>query len=399
MQSARCVLVVQLRLHVLFQTVYKFNISFLSSFLRMFVRAGMYVCSVHLFMSSSFYISQMISDKAVQSASESLGVPLKFKRLVNGWVRHNPYRGNEYIVDCLFTDPSMETVSKRVSLVRPLASNYITLKDNSDTRTTVNFLVPLSNVNKRFTEFMSMYETIALKSEEAVRLVLSVYGSKDVSFVEGVLDKYRVKYPNAAFTVVQGEGTFSRGKALHLAMTQLASDELAFFCDVDMSVSEQFINRCRRNAVQGKRVYYPECFKLYNFNYVYRNSKYPTDVEIHRKHGHWGYYAFGMLCIYKSDYTAVGGLDTNIVGWGGEDVKLFETVVKKYDVLRAPDTGLSHRWHEKTCSKSLSKTQYSHCLSSRGETLADRLELAMYIYEKNIELKSTHLSFSNSDYL
>ncbi len=326
--------------------------------------------------------------KAVQSASERFGHHLKFKRLLNGWVRHNPFRGSEYIVDCLFTDGYLRTIPKRVSLVRPLAANYITLKDSADTKNTVNFLVPLSNVNERFTEFMSMYETIALKSEEAVRLILSVYGSKDVSFVEGVLDEYRVKYPTAAFTVVPGQGDFSRGKALHLAMTQLHSDELAFLCDVDMSVSEQFINRCRRNTLQGKRVYYPEFFKLYNLDYVYRSGKYPNRVTMKRKHGHWAYYSFGMLCIYKSDYTSVGGMNTNIVGWGEEDVKFFEKVVrKKLEVLRSPDTGLSHRWHEKSCPNSLSKTQFIHCLSSRGENLADRIELASYIYEKGVQLQ------------
>ncbi len=326
--------------------------------------------------------------KAVQSASERFGHNLKFKRLLNGWVRHNPFRGSEYIVDCLFTDSYLRTVPKRVSLVRPLAANYITLKDSADTRNTVNFLVPLSNVNERFTEFMSMYETIALKSEEAVRLILSVYGSKDVSFVEGVLDEYRAKYPQAAITVVPGQGDFSRGKALHLAMTKLHSDELAFVCDVDMSVSEQFINRCRRNTLQGKRVYYPEFFKLYNLDYVYRNRNYPNRVAMKRKHGHWAYYSFGMLCIYKSDYTSVGGMNTNIVGWGEEDVKFFEKVVrKKLEVLRSPDTGLSHRWHEKSCPNSLSKTQFIHCLSSRGENLADRIELASFIYEKGVQLQ------------
>ncbi len=155
-----------------------------------------------------------------------------------------------------------------------------------------------------------------------------------------------------------------------------------------MSVSGPFIDRCDRNTIQGKRVYFPEVFKLYNLDYVYRNGKYKNKVNIQRIHGHWSFYGFGMVCIYKSDYTNVGGLDTNIVGWGGEDVKFFEKVVrKKLDVLRAPDTGLSHRWHEKVCSKKLlSKVQYSQCLSSRGEGFADKIALASYITERGVEL-------------
>ncbi len=326
--------------------------------------------------------------KAVVSASESYGRQLKFKRLLNGWVRHNPFRGSEYIVDCLFSDVYMRTVTRRVSLVRPLASNYITLKDSPETLTTVNFVVPLSNVNDRFTEFMTMYEKIALESDRNVRLVLAVYGAEDVKFVENELKQYQDKYPGASFIVARGQGQFSRAKALHLGMTQLQSDELAFMCDIDMSVDASFIDRCRRNTIRGKRVYYPEFFKLYNLDYVYRDGKYPDKVGMDRKHGHWAYYSFGMLCIYKSDYLNVGGMNTNIVGWGEEDVKFFEKVVrKKLDVLRAPDTGLSHRWHEKVCSKNLPKTQYMHCLSSQSENLADRNELATYIFEKGVELR------------
>ena len=249
-----------------------------------------------------------------------------------------------------------------------------------------------------------MYEEIALRTQESVRLVLSVYGAKDVQSVRSLLAEYRDKYPKAELTVVEGKGEFSRGKALHLGMTQLKADQLAFVCDVDMSVSRGFLERCRKNTMQGKRVYYPEFFKLYNLDYVYRSGDYPNKVSLKRKHGHWSYYSFGMLCIYKSDYTRVGGMNTNIVGWGEEDVKFFEKVVrKKLDVLRAPDTGLSHRWHEKTCPKTLTPVQHTHCLSSRGENLADRIELANYIYEHQVELKysqhghahSIQLSFMN----
>ena len=60
---------------------------------------------------------------------------------------------------------------------------------------------------------------------------------------------------------------------------------------------------------------------------------------------------------------------------------------KRLDVLRTPDTSLSHRWHEKNCPKTLSNKQLKHCFSSRGENLADRIELANYIYEKGVQIK------------
>lgn len=333
---------------------------------------------------------QMMLSKVVTAANDMSGKRLKFKQVINGWVRHNPFRGSEYIVDCLFMDSFKRVISKRVSLVRPLAANYITLKENHDPHTTVHFIVPLANVNARFTEFMFMYEDIAIKTSQNVHLILVVYGSRDIVFVKDFLGPFQQKHSSTMVTVLEGTGDFSRGKALDLGMSQLHPEDLAFMCDVDMSVDHGFIDRCRKNAVRGERVYYPEFFKLYNLDYVYRGKgvKYPSSVSMKRQHGHWAYYSFGMLCIYKSDYTLVGGMNTNIRGWGEEDVAFFQKVVrKKLDVFRAPDTGLSHRWHEKTCPRTLSPTQYTHCLTSRGENLADRIELANYIYELDVQLK------------
>lgn len=327
---------------------------------------------------------------AVQKSSEHHGKQLKLKKLVNGWVRHNPFVGSEYVIDCLLMDGRSKMIQKRVSLVRPLASNFITQKDNSDSTSSINVVVPLTKVNQRFREFMSMYEQLALQPVRNLNLILSVYGRKDVEFVSSIVEGYLAKYPSAVITIQEGTGTFSRGKALHNSITRLPPDALIFICDVDMKITGPFFDRCRRNTIQGKRVYYPEFFKLYNMDYIYWNQERPKQISLQRSHGHWAYYSFGMLCIYKSDYTAVGGIDTNIQGWGDEDIQFVSKVIRKrLDVFRAPDRDLSHRWHEKTCPKTLSKKQYKHCLSSQQENLADRKELARYIHEVGVEIKGS----------
>lgn len=336
------------------------------------------------------YELQIMLGKMMQVASQQHGRYMKFRKVTNGWVRHNPIRGNEYIVDAEFSEGrNGKVVEQRISLVRPLAVNYISLEDNSDIQTPVHFVLPITNVNDRFKEFMSMYENKFLKTGEHVKLVLSVYGHDDVMFVNKVLVSYRKKYPKTSITVVEGEGQFSRGRAMHLGMTKLYNEDLAFLCDVDMTVEEGFLDRCRKNTIRSKRVYYPEFFKLYNLDYVYRNGKpRPRTSFLKRPNGHWAYYSFGMLCIYKSDYESVGGMNTNIVGWGDEDVNFFDRVLRKrLEVLRAPDVSLKHRWHEKHCPSTLSEKQYKHCLSSRAENLADRIELANYIYEHNMQIK------------
>lgn len=339
---------------------------------------------------------KVVLPKAVQKTSERYGHQLKFHKLVNGWVRHNPFVGSEYIIDYELLDGAKKVVSKRVHLVRPLASNYITLKDNGDPTATISMVVPITRVNQRFREFMAMYEGLVLSSGEHVQLVLSVYGEEDIRFVKSVIKDYENRYPQARINVLEGRGGFSRGKALHHAFSSLQPNQLVFVCDVDMRVTRPFLERCRRNTIQGSRVYYPEFFKLYNLNYVYRESSRPRTLTIKREHGHWAYYSFGMLCIYKSDYDAVGGMDTNIKGWGDEDVEFFQKALKRHlDVLRAPDPGLSHHWHEKVCPRTLSKLQYRHCLSSLAENLADRKELASYIYERGMEIKSGRTELGN----
>ena len=328
--------------------------------------------------------------KAVQRVNEQNGRPLKFKRLVNGWMRHNPFVGNEYIFDMHLTDGGRKVLSKRMNLVRPLGSNYITRKDSVESGHYINMVVPLTNVGHRFEEFMQMYEELALVSAEKVRLILSVYGSDDIKFVGDILSRYRSKFPSAELQLIAGTGTFSRGRALHNGVAHLAPNELIFICDVDMKITSPFLERCRSNTILGKRVYFPEFFKLYNMDYVYWNTGRPKYFHLKRAHGHWAHYSFGMLCMYKADYSSVGGMDTNIEGWGDEDVQFFNKVIRsRLDILRAPDTSLSHRWHEKLCPKSLSPNQHKHCLSSQQENLADRKELARYIQEKGFAIKGS----------
>ena len=332
---------------------------------------------------------QVMLSHALQVARTHTGHRLlKFRKVINGYIRHNPSRGNEYIVDAEYTE-GRTVIHARTNLVRPIAKNFVTLEDNPDGAAPINFIVPISNVSERFHEFMGMYEMCCLKRDLKLHLWLVVYSSQDKVFVTGLIESYLKTYKRAQITVVEGSGVFSRGRALHLGMSQLRSEDLAFHCDVDMTVSNSFLNRCRKNTIRGKKVYYPEFFKLYNLDYVYIGRPRPKKIPLKRQHGHWAAYSFGMLCIYKSDYDRVGGMDTSIIGWGEEDVRFFERILKwkTLEVFRAPDPGLTHRWHEKVCPPSLSKDQMKHCLSSRGENLADRIQLANYLYEHGYQIK------------
>lgn len=331
---------------------------------------------------------QKALQEAVKAASRQHHAKLRFKRIINGYVRHNALLGNEYIIDARFVEARnpRKKVEKRIRLLRPLTSSFLVQTAKNNISETIHFVVPLTRVTHRFDEFLKMYEKLSLSTHEKTHLLLAVYGEEDVQQIKVNITQYQKKYNDAEFTIVQGYGEFSRSKALDLGMSKLEHNDLAFLCDVDMDIDSEFLTKCRRNTEQGQSVYFPEVFKLYNRKYVYRNGWRSTRFSISREQGHWGYYAYGMLCIYKSDYKTIGGLDKGMIGWGGEDVDFYERILRSsLSILRAPDTSLVHRWHEKTCKMEKTSKMYEHCLMSKAEVLADRRELARYIFDLDNE--------------
>ncbi len=245
----------------------------------------------------------------------------------------------------------------------------------------ITFLVPISHVTDRLEEFFTMYEQVALAENEITILALVVFGKEDVKHCNSKANALSIKYPNAKFIIIEGSGQFARAKALDIGMKALDSNSLVFICDVDMNVDQSFLNRCRKNTIKGQQVYYPEVFKWYNKDYVYKFRMRPLRQQIARDTGQWAHYAYGMVCIYQSDYIVTGGFDTKIVGWGGEDVKFYENILKaNLQVIRAPDPSITHRWHDKKCYYNDHK-RYQDCLHSKAEALADKRELARYIFE------------------
>lgn len=323
---------------------------------------------------------EMVAKRGLAEMNKNNFTAHIFRRVMYSYYRGRGTDGREIIID-------VETQAKiivRLHIMRPFLFKPILLEDSGieAINKTIDFVVPLSNVRGRFSEFMKTYEDVCLKFGENCRLNLVIYGIEDMALIRSSLSVYKSKYPNAQFNLILGEGKFSRGRALRTGIATLPKSSLAFTCDVDMTIDRSFLNHCRRNAIEGRRVYYPEVFKYYDMAYVYRFEPKPLfGYDISRKHGHWCTYGYGMLCIYKSDYDIIGGYDATIEGWGGEDIQLIDDIIERgLEVMRAPDPALSHRYHPKICSKKLSAAQYSQCVTSRNEDIADRRRLADYIF-------------------
>lgn len=322
----------------------------------------------------------LVVEKAVEVINQASSIGYKLGRIISAHVRYRGSVGNEFILD-LELSGGGKKIKRRVSLIRPHTFQVRVIEDAPSKLLdkTIDFVVPLSNVNNRFGNFIKNYEDVCIKTGEACRLNLVVYGTEDVNRIRTQMEALKKKYPKFLYKVIPGQGKFSRAPSLDQGMAVLESSDLAFVCDVDMSIGQTFLDRCRQNTIQGKRVYFPTIFKFYNMDYVNWGTRNKVSYSINSQHGHWGTYGYGMMCIYKSDYSKIGGYNKKIRGWGGEDYAFTDlTVKKKYEIFRAIEPSLSHHWHPKNCD-GLSRWQHSSCLSSRSLVLAGRGQLAMYI--------------------
>ncbi|XP_011405334.1 PREDICTED: chondroitin sulfate synthase 1-like [Amphimedon queenslandica] len=322
---------------------------------------------------------EMVTSVAETVVQEKYQLPdLKLTAVINGYMRQNVLKGSEYILDAQFGNSKL-IVNDRVRLLQPFLPNVTAQVDKDDLSEVVNVIVPISNSNGKCIKFIQTYLKKSLKN--SIHLILIVYKKTDFEKMREKVNKITTKYKRASITVVKGKGRFSRAKALHQGISTLKRSDLAFFCDVDLNIESHFYDRCRRNTIQGSQVYLPSVVKLYNPK-LYTKVHHSSNLPLNRQTGHWGSYNYGMLCIYKSDYLYVGGLNIRMRGWGGEDLDFLQRLKSKGLVLfRAPDKGLIHHWHERDCStRSVRRHMKSHCESNKIEALGDRRTLARYIF-------------------
>ena len=312
-----------------------------------------------------------------------------FDKLENGYHRVDPMRGSEFILDFIFRKSSNRNIriKKRISILRPFHETVVPV-DTYEVLPTVNFITVLSGLSNRLETFLSNYEKNVLQTGEDASLTVVLFNGPDAPKVRSMLMQYKMRYHSAKITIVDTEGEFARGTGLHKGVERFADGDLLFLVDVDFDISTNFLQRCRLNTVHGKQAYFPIFFKLYNPDFVSQYHRGNSSMRIARHLGHWAHYSYGMVCIFASDYRKAGGFNRSLRGWGEEDVDFMDRVLRKgIEIFRAPDPGLIHNWHRKVCDKStvVSSTAYDHCLMSKGENLADRIELAQYIFDNEIK--------------
>ena len=127
-------------------------------------------------------------------------------------------------------------------------------------------------------------------------------------------------------------------------------------------------------------------------------------------HGFWRGFSYGMVVFHREDYLKLPGFNMTKVGWGEEDVELYQqflnqkslTVIRKtiqmsilrsnlvYDQIyffeivlrRSRDPDLFHPFHAKKCSNLKSK-QFSDCVQTKFSHKASVKTLYGYFYNRS----------------
>ena len=139
------------------------------------------------------------------------------------------------------------------------------------------------------------------------------------------------EYPGfSVIKVIEENGRFSRGVGLMKGMTSCKDSDLIFIIDVDISFNTKALENVRRFTVEEKSVYFPIVFS-----------------EFRDGGGYWRDFGYGIMSGFKKDIMTVGGYKTDIVGWGKEDVDLYDKIMRsKLYVYRSIDSNLVHKYHK-----------------------------------------------------
>lgn len=255
------------------------------------------------------------------------------------------------------------------------------------------------------------------------------------------------KYPKNGINYIILNGNFSRGIALDRASRSnyVSDNDILFYIDVDIVFNRESIERIRRNTIKHKQVYLPIVFSEYDARRMIKrdyvdlsgdmmtaatesnvwSSSSSSSTDAYLKHssgyledflryyseyvshindsvtdtrGYFRQFGYGIVSIFRSDAlnTKINGFDTDIKGWGLEDVKFLEKIIasnqqqsqKLLDIadgktldntstensfmlklIRAPDPSLVHIFHPIACDKGLDEAQYKMCLGTKANTL------------------------------
>uniref|UniRef100_A0A5S6Q311 Hexosyltransferase n=1 Tax=Trichuris muris TaxID=70415 RepID=A0A5S6Q311_TRIMR len=311
------------------------------------------------------------------------GRMVEYQNTLYGYWRVEPTIGADYILDLLLMYKRLKgkktsmLVRRHVYLRQPFlplqATDAIDTSHSIDAddlaMTTVHVIVPLHKRLASLQRFVAHLEMHCLRNGENVALIVVLFPSNDsdadlhiAETLHNLKALYR-KQSNISLVVLDKQ-PFNRALALSQGAQLCPVGSLMFFADVDMLFTRQLLRRIRQNTIKGRQVFFPVVFSEY---------KPASGKQNHFSHfhtnGHFRYFGFGLVSLFREDFDAVGGMNTNIRGWGLEDVDLFEKFLHHptISIFRAPEPDLIHVYHEVTCDPGLPPLQLRMCKGRKAD--------------------------------
>jgi chondroitin sulfate synthase len=256
--------------------------------------------------------------------------------------------------------------------------------------------MPLSSRLNTFKQFIAMFEENCLEANEPVKLAIVLFSeNKDQQAIQenfqikDIFYRLKQKYSHDVLHLVELQHKFSRSIGCETGASLFPPSALLFFIDVDMIFTKDFLTRLRLNTIESKQVYFPIVFSQYDLNPGIFGIEIKPNVNeyfrFHSDYGNWRLFGFGMVGVYHSDLKRVGGFNTTIVGWGKEDVDLYDKfAVSNVTVFRSVDPGLVHVFHKITCDPSLSPEQMVMCIGSKTMSILPEKILGNLVHEKKL---------------
>ena len=244
-------------------------------------------------------------------------------------------------------------------------------------------VLPYGGRPNRLRKFLAQFASHASRGEN-LRLIVAVLAD-EAADVERAVEEMRTKrYIKRRMRplIVKGDknSEFSRAVAIREAVNIVPRNSVIFVSDVDLKIDPDFWTACRLNTVLGAQAYFPIFFSLY-----------PYGKGIWGKHGFWRKSSYGMVCMYRDDFNAVGGFggkeESAYSGWGGEDVVLYNKFRDNdaYGVLRAVEPLLLHKWHGKKCPEG---EHYVNCMRTVYLASASQDRLAKLVADESVEFSA-----------
>lgn len=311
-----------------------------------------------------------------------------------GYSHLDRVRGSRYI---FHLDSASDSVPRRrdvVAIQRTFEGRcFVSVKqfDQQLWQDPVYVVVPYSKRPGRLKWFLDQFDRLR-SGNVKVRLILAVCKEMqdDITVANSLVASMKSS-DHVQVISVPGDktGFFSRAISIREGSAVVPQDSIMFISDIDMYIFPPMFDSCRYNSIQNSQVYFPVFYSLYA-----RSSRIDKDA------GYWRDSSYGMSCMYKSDFDIIGAYDNAenmFVGWGGEDVALSEAFLNdsRYEVFRAVEPSLRHKWHEKLCEPLT--PAYHDCISMTFQQLGTLKTVGRYLLEKNIDAQKLYAAHADED--